>query len=152
MKRRFLIFHVWNCLVDVIYYSWRVILICILLNCFIYSEYYYKEWLDDYFYTPYKLFHSKDLLSHICKVLVPFMVFSRCEAPVKEGKSISKIIQTIWMYLMMRSKTCRVPWIKKHTAPAVNRDASSELPKTVHIFPEVKLHTFPEVYIFLYFF
>ena len=56
------------------------------------------------------------------------------------------------MYLMMRSKTCRVPWIKKHTAPAVNRDASSELPKTVHIFPEVKLHTFPEFYIFLYFF
>ena len=67
-----------------------MILICILLNCFIYSEYYYKEWLDDYFYTPYKLFHSKDLLSHICKVLVPFMVFSRCEAPVNEGKSISK--------------------------------------------------------------
>ena len=55
------------------------------------------------------------------------------------------------MYLMMRSKTCRVPWIKKHTAPAVNRDASSELPKTVHIFPEIKFHTFPEVYMFLYF-
>ena len=105
-----------------------------------------------FLFTPYKLFHSKDLLSHTCKVLVPFMVISRCEAPVKEGKSISKIIQTIWMYLMMRSKTCRVPWIKKHTAPAVNRDASSELPKTVHIFPEVKLHTFPEVYMFLCFF
>ena len=41
-------------------------------------------------FTSYKLFHSKDLLSHSCKVLVSFMVFSRCEAPVKEGKSISK--------------------------------------------------------------